>query len=68
MKLKFHIVIIIKRKLLLRSRLKSQRRRMILGMTLTINQIKETNTPTGAPTNPKNLDLNKNLNLVKIDY
>ena len=25
------------------------------------------NTPTGASTNPKDLDLNKNLNLIKIE-
>ena len=27
----------------------------------------EQNTPTGASTNPKNLDLNKNLNLIEIE-
>ena len=27
---------------------------------------KRINTPTGALTNPKNMDLNKNLNLIKI--
>ena len=31
-----------------------------------VNKIE--NTPTGASTNPKNLDLSKNLNLIKIKY
>ena len=33
-----------------------------------IKSCRKRNTPTGASTNPKNLDLSKNLNLIKIKY